>query len=575
MAQKYLNAKETENRIRKREELAKRYAPDWRICGQVFHHPIEEHLGELDADVEWNNDARGACERFLNTNAYVRFKQSNNIVLVGRTGTGKSSILNRYEFAVNQEKSLNYDFAVSIKFERFFKLLKMYSMGDFDNTAYEIKDAIIIIINLHIMQHLVCNYSIIPGVEQLKNFLCNVGIYQDTNIIDCVCVSLRKYQENDNLKEVVTAFRNIYDYSINHEIQQLYKDLVSKYKILVLADSMDNYDITDKRIVIISKALLDLAFECLNSRDAAKRFILKIAIPSEVYTHVSEHIPAKNKSKEVVIEWSYKDLVRVLAIKILFCFQKVQHPFIQEIIEKYTIEDFADFNQALAFLHEMLPQECRASIPLTFDTISYCLRHTQKKPRQIINIFNIFVDEILEQKDIRFFIEHSDIIHNYIHKAQEDIINDALNMYNVMAKHKVLSIIQSVLYKRKNFMNEKELNEAIRGASSLFDPLGLSTEDIKTILIESGLIGKVSREGYVEENNEKFNNVSVLKVSIAQFEYQLKQTLPDRDGDYVLHPMCYEFYVNEIDCHAFVYPEPANDISDDIIDTLEQQNYIL
>lgn len=64
-------------------------------------------------------------------------------------------------------------------------------------------------------------------------------------------------------------------------------------------------------------------------------------------------------------------------------------------------------------------------------------------------------------------------------------------------------------------------------------------------------------------------------MSIAAFEYQIKDTLSfGRKDIYVLHPMCYEYFANEIDYNALVYPTPADDAGDNVIDKLNSTSSI-
>lgn len=576
---KYDKEKRQVEREKKRQELEERYEEDWKFCKQVFspRNSIKEYLGDLDGDVEWSNNAEGAYKKFININAYRMFCEKEKLILIGRTGTGKSSILNRYAYAINSSEIQEFNLVVNIKFENFFDRLKQYSFGSNYNPENYIKDGIEIIIKLCVIQYLALlwkendklfNYEI----EKFSVYLKQVGITQYTNIVEEISEKMDfSHKPDDDLRDVILNIKKIYVGIKNEEIEKALDVILSQNKIIVLSDSVDYYDITEKKVIIINKALIDLVFD-YNIQYNKRKILLKAAIPSEIYTHISEAIVTKRRSKVVTIEWGYKDLIRMIALKV-FCYAS-DCEYAVKFTEDFEMGDMYNYEKAVAFLDKMLPKYCQACIPLDFETLPYCIRHTQKKPRQLIIIFNFFIDKISDEENFVFFMQNKDLISEYVHKAQQDIISDALNMYNIIAKEKVLTIVKSVLYKRRNFLNEIDLNDAIKSAASVFRGLGLQNNDIKQILIESGLVGQLYEEWYVEENSGFFNNKSVIKICIALFEYQIKDTLPLKVETYVLHPMCYEYYSNEINYNALVYPFPSDDIEDNVINNLNNENAI-
>lgn len=584
MSNKFDKEKQRAEREKINRELYERYEEDFRFCTQIFppQNSVEEYLGELDADNEWSNNSEGAYAQFLNTDAYRKFLIPENLILMGRTGTGKSSILNMYAYTVNNYKEqMGFDLAITIKFESFFDKLKLYNFNPNSNSY--IVDGIELIIKLQIMQGLVnaFNNNSLQNFSQeigtITRYLKNKGIRKNTNIVKRISHMLDIINEpNSDLRTAIFELGKEFDDLEDEDNQNALEVILNQYKILLLADSIDHYDITEKKIIVINKTLVNMAFE--SYRDFGKNnVLLKVAIPSEVYTHIIEQIAAKRKSKVVAIEWTYKDIVKMLAIKIFYFFDKKIsiYKFAQRLINDYQIKDFYDYKVALNFIHKILPRTCQACIPICFETLPYCIRHTQKKPRQIITIFNSFIEKICEEMQYDYFIHNSDLIGDFIHRTQKDIINDALNMYNAIAKEKVLPIVKSVLSQKRNFLDANELNSAIKDALGIYGSMGLAEKDIKQILIESGIIGQVQANRYVKENSELFKNEKVIKICIALFEYQIKDTLPIRSGvQYVLHPMCYEYYGNAIDHNALVYPTPADDLDDNILSKLEKENVI-
>lgn len=583
---KYGKNKQDMERERIKNELKGRYVEQWDYCNQVFppQNSIEEYLGELDADIEWSNDEKGAYKRFLNIEAYRKFIENDNLILIGRTGTGKSSILNRYVYAVNSGEISEFNVAIYIKLEELFDAIQEFHFGTQYKPVKYIIEGIELVIKLCVMYELMsvlenkedCIQTYNEEIQILSKFLESKKIrVSASQIVEKISKELERIQvENDDLKSAIISITEAYDSINDEEIRKAFETILNKNKVLVLVDSLDYYDITEKKVVVINKALVEMSFSYYG-KYSEKNILLKAAIPSEVYTHILEQIPAKRKTKVITIEWRYKDLIRMLAIKMFYYFDNNKCKYAEEFIVQYKLEDFFDYDIAISFLHKMLPEVCHSTIHMEFDALSYCIRHTQKKPRQVLTVFNSFIDKMNEEQQFDYFIENSDQISDYIHRTQKDIINDSLSMYNILAKEKVLSIAKDVLGNKPSIMDVAEFNTAIKDAMVTIESVGLSVDEVKQIFIESGLVGQLFEEHYVRENSDLFKNDKVIKICITLFEYQIKDTLSIfKSSKYVLHPMCYEYYVNKIDFNALVYPEPADDMDDNVIVKLQNEGVV-
>lgn len=216
-------------------------------------------------------------------------------------------------------------------------------------------------------------------------------------------------------------------------------------EMLVLVDTAKEYNLRDKRVVLCTKALVSACFEFYKN---AKRdhIWMKVSIPSEVYTSLVSMLPGKQQGNTVIIQWSSKDLIKMIAMRLLEYSKKSISEGDRIPIRfkrDYQYSDFYDenndaLNNARTLILELLPKECPSSLrvenrngaPLVFDTIAYCIRHTLKKPRELILIFNNFLTAIIDQeKGQNYFINNPNEIKNYIHATQEQVIGAALSMY--------------------------------------------------------------------------------------------------------------------------------------------------
>lgn len=86
-----------EKNYNSQENLSKRYIEEEIECEtkNIPQKEIYEYLGSFAAEAEWNTNPDEANKRFLNISAYKKFRDDYYIGLVGRTGTGKTSIIKK------------------------------------------------------------------------------------------------------------------------------------------------------------------------------------------------------------------------------------------------------------------------------------------------------------------------------------------------------------------------------------------------------------------------------------------------------------------------------------------------
>ncbi len=328
--------------------------------------------------------------------------------------------------------------------------------------------------------------------------------------------------------------------------------------MLVLVDTMEDYDFNDLDSIVIVKTLMNYTFKCF-SEDS---FIsIKIALPSELYSALRGQIPAKQIGNTVFIEWKYRDLVKFIAMRCFYLVteSKWAHIFNCSIDGRLYDNISNDYYEAKRFLLNFLPETCSASINLSFDTLSYIIRHTQKKPRQLMVVFESIMHRVIVSGNINYYKIHEKELKKQIHYVQETLISDSLNMYSNTYPG-IGEICARILSNRKYTMTDNELDDYIRNADLGTDKV--SKNVIKRILIESGIIGTVddSNIHFVNRNNSWFKNPNVIKIVPALYEYQVKgRLIYNEKSTYVVHPMCYEYYHSLIDFNCLVYPESYDD----------------
>lgn len=345
------------------------------------------------------------------------------------------------------------------------------------------------------------------------------------------------------------------------------KGILETHKVLLLVDTLNEYDLRDIRIVTCIKSLIATCFEYYNHSEQNHIYV-KISIPSEIHTHLIEQLPGKQQGNTVVIRWTNNDLIKMIAIRLLSLSESGKaKPIV--FSGKYNYCDFYDCNLAATsnakrLIYEFLPKDCPTSLDYYFDTISYCIRHTLKKPRELIAIFNAFISKICEKNDFQYFINNSDKISDVIHSTQESMIVSAISMYSTSYPN-ILSACDIVLNHQTFYFKGKDIENRLKEAEAEIHDKMYDKNDIKRILLESGLVGKINEISNMTPKNPDDGEYEKTSIRIikARFEYQVKGHLSlNREDYYVLHPMCYEHFSCNLDTKTIVYPDTSSDDSD-------------
>ena len=568
-----------ENAIKKQlEEFQDSINPMKNVDGLLKN--VKLYLGKIDAVKEWNDNREEAYKRFLHTQSYCDFIDEDALILLGRTGTGKTSILRCLCENVNLKKVNSYDIAIMAQFNEILENL-MDVVDDFNSAMInsQLVRIISMYLNCYVMKALINQNMCKKNSSAMYSYIHKNHLYDlgDEKYIHSGISKIQKMikaskQLSGKAGEVannIATIADIIDAFKQNGYEEAYQEMINvlqSKRVLVLVDTLNEYDLRDARIVLCVKALIATCFEYYNN-SAANNIFVKISIPSEIHTHLIEQLPGKQQGNTVVIQWTNNDLLKMIAIRLLAHSMKYEEKILK-FEEKYKYEDFYDDNansveNAKKMIYEILPESCPTSLEFSFDTLAYTIRHTLKKPRELMTIFNYFLAKIYEEKDSHFFITNPNEIRNMIHTTQEEMISSALSMYTTSYKE-IKEACEIVLQGRRYYFQGKELEDKLKEA--VVNRQGYDINDIKRILLESGLIGKINHierkfvrtdEDSANKKDTIYNSIQIIK---AKFEYQVKGRLSlNRNDFYVLHPMCYEHFECKVGSRTLVYPYQFGD----------------
>lgn len=515
----------------------------------------KDFFGEEDAEIEWQQPENSASI-FLHTDSYENFKEENCLYLFGRRGTGKTSIMRMFNHEVNKGLIPPYSVSIVLDQEDAYHELSMQLRGSpfgelpTDELIHFLVKKWEWVITTHAMAAIVNKRSnhgeIDDNVRILKNYLCNEGVCDITH---------NKCRPWNKIKSVVTknledigyetiklglAITKISSQILNPDFErakQALYDTIAKYNeyCVVLIDSIELYNLYDHISSSVVTALIEAVRRFFAARNS-RRILAKAAFPSEIYTFLTSLNQEKIEGKNLFILWRYRDLVCLIA--------KRHYKKFADSNDKLT--QFDNFDKAKKYIYSVLPATVKTSQGMIFDTLAYIIRHTQKKPRQVILLFNI-IYTLAENYDIDLSNIPKEFIKKGVHARLDILMKGTLDIYEQVYQF-AERIVRRVLNHAPSHFTGAHLDSMLKEVSALRSDADLSSEDIKRLLLESGSIGI---EYCTHNINEKINLVEAI------FEYQVKGVLTiSNDTKLVIHPMIYQEVHADVDMEKFVYPMP-------------------
>lgn len=561
------------------------------ISSSIISHYL---LGDVSAKNEWSVKPDIARDTFIHLTAYEHFIEAEQLLLLGRTGSGKSAIMYRLEDDILNKQVTNYSDVIRIDenifCEKLAKLCYDIDVDRFDATN-TITRAVVMTIYTQVM--LYCFQKFPEEKSKLKKtikYLWSKGFIRikDKSLLEHLehltsedfMNQIGTFQNNKNIKPikdvakvlaVVGKIINCDEDSVidenedyNEAIEEVGEFLSEKNKkILVLLDSFDEYKINDKAFVVAIRSLILACFEIYSNHIKYKVYF-KMAIASEVYTRILTHLPAKNHTNTVAIIWSFKDLMRCMALRFVSWYHdpNAKHKDKRDLfsfLEKYNVSDLkknkSSFDVTQEIFYHILPQICKTNSNYTYLTLAFISRHTMKKPREILQIFNAILDRIIYEEDNQYFLNDNNNfkIKDVVHSLQNDFIKQNLSLYRNFIPN-IHDYIYNLLCGRRfifsisdgDFENKlKEVNAKVQNDTKGNEYLRYFDKfDVLNIVFETGLLGRVSEVRTVDAKNiEQFGTDVPIKIIDALFEYQFKGKIQkSKEIQYVIHPMCYEHF---------------------------------
>jgi hypothetical protein len=459
-------------------------------------------FGESEAEVEWKNDEKKSANLFLHTDAYEQFSKPEVLFMFGRRGTGKTAILRMSKYSINNNKYKLFPYTSAETIEEHEAFYEM---------AFNARNSPIVESPIEELEHFFLKqWKWIVNSTALKSLYDkHVDIAESDDRIS----KIGKYLENHNLMEnkrkplykissiledCVTQVGSEYlklaavfnralklitgvDYDEAIEAMRSFLKETNSYT-LVMLDSIEDFRHDDKIVKSILSASIRAAWD-FNLEKAENRIIFKIAFPTEMHSKIRKWHRDKVDNRLIFITWKYSKLVTMMAKR--FCY-KFDGGDINDCISKYS-----DYQAAKIFIYTFIPSEIETRHGFKLDTLAYIVRHTQKRPRQLINLFNAIYTYADDQKDDLEMLSQESIRMG-THSRLDLVVAGTIGIFDKIYEGSE-TLLRRLFTDKNAVFSYNELHSYISEVSHIKKSLNMVNSDIENFLLETGLIGIVTQ----------------------------------------------------------------------------------
>lgn len=525
----------------------------------------EPILGEETAEADWvyNESPEGVL---CDTNSYQVFKEIDTLFLYGFRGSGKTALMKMLEYEIISKKNNTYQYVNVISQRYIIDAFRYYSANYVLNQTDN--QSLIYLSKLELVENLKAHWQWIINVSSMLAVFRSEfeKFYEDVDlrfVSDYLLRLFKKFDPHIDLNKLKAIIENKPDkiierdnathYTIIRHLAEMENLITDEYYIamkaltnfldknssicLIMFDSIDYYDFQDNLLNAIINGLIEATKESYTNW-RSNRTLVKTAFASEIFRYINEINPDHSLGHKLFIEWQYKELVILLSKRFYRYLLNHNTPGIIDANSNRLNE----YYHAKEFLYRHLPENIISpTTGFNFDTLAYVIMHTQKKPRQMIYLFNI-IFTLGKGQSIK---DQPELIYTGTHIGLEALVKGTLNIYRSIYED-APNLISTILFRSQSDFDADDLDWLIKRSSSYQGDL--DTIDIKRLLIECGALGIETKRKLLLKG----------KIFIkGEFQYQVPNRIfPNPQSRYLVHPMFYTSLETLIDIDKIIYPMP-------------------
>ena len=505
-------------------------------------------LGEEDAATEWAHQTSPE-QLFSPIESYRELQQDDNLFLFGRRGTGKTALLRMLHYEISKGDKPRFVASSYLAPKEAIDELTTLCRGSY-LSRLEKKERVHFFAKC--WSWLLQAHALVAWRPTGYPRVSARDRKQPEDLTKALTrILARKFSKHIGRCSDITGLGariidfedDLFDARHDRSLESLAGELEDDGQyVIVLVDTEEMYPVHDDVASSIRTALIDAVLQMYN-RSEVDRILSKAAFPSEILPHMRPINREKTEGKSVVILWSYRDLVTMLAKRFL----RIAGDGSDSVYDALS-----DYKEARAYLLEFFPESIKTRNGLWFDTIAYIIRHTQKKPRQALMLVNTILT-LAESSGFELGEEEMGdaAIVDGIHERLDLLVKGSLDIYHDIYPF-AERLVKAALTGARSYFSSSDLDKLLQSTNTLRSEGGFSKEEVRRLLLESGVVGVASA---VHEFGE-------FRTQVVEclFEYQVKGVMNVPSGALcVIHPMFLGELRVVVDTSAFVYPRPFED----------------
>lgn len=444
-----------------------------------------------------------------------------NYLFVGRRGSGKSS-LTQY---MNFQDQVSGAICIDVDEPDIYGEIYQQVAGDMRGFSYQLSE---VIVNRAAQLWRFVIWSLI--FDLYSTFDPNLAVTPGNGNGVGHAIPLRKEVVRSRLQHFANGSGNaaakVEAYMAAEEFQAAVErvhGLTRHYPVIVAIDSLERYDKNDDALMITIAGLIQCASE-FNVSFVHGGIHVKVFIAAEIFPHLREHVilnTAKYARHPVYLHWRPRDLVHLISWR--FWKYLIEHEDTEKAIPREV--DWQDFESVLTnlwnpYFGEMLTNG--QEIPER--TFPYILRHTQMRPRQLVQLCNRIAREA---RNCGYGTDYKRVnIPAIVRQVEIELADEVINSYASI--YPQISSVIDALDKLPVTFPGSELDRIAKTTRAAWPRGEYSLEAFRMLVAELGIIGRVRHRD------------PMGPYVLGDFEYAMPDRLPLRsDDECMVHPMFY------------------------------------
>lgn len=345
---------------------------------------------------------------------------------------------------------------------------------------------------------------------------------------------------------------------------------------VVAIDTLERYVVDDAYYLEAWRGMCRAIKEFQSSGEHGK-LCVKCFLPAELTHHLFSENLAKFNDFAVYLQWSYAELLELLARRYVAFLSELADNTEGSDALKHAIEQSRDRKAETRssfwranFWTRFFPERVENAYGWTEDSAAYIIRHTQKRPRELLSCMNSILDRSIEREEGTTVAVTTLISGLHDPDNLHQLLTDNLSIFDlprqtdgVIAIHEVAA---DMFANESALFSGKELREFSQRAFSALTRDDRSADELGIeMALRSGLIGSVllpPREWPATEEGK------TCKYYCTQFEYCVPQRVRVNDQSLcAVHPILGDHLHLKDPKGGVVYPVPE---SDDLVTQLAE-----